>query len=139
MVDIISTREVTTRPDDKRKVWVVEIPYSEYYSVIVAAIVIGRSTPTVYTALRSGTMSGMRIDGVNHASHKGLITYIARREIRRRKVVDPSRIKPIRVRDRRPPPPRVVVASPTAQELIDSGELDFLNDLRPANTVLQPG
>ncbi|MHC4702977.1 MAG: hypothetical protein ACYTFQ_20625 [Planctomycetota bacterium] len=130
--------------DEENKQFVVTIPFAPdelpYYPVLVAAIIACRSSTTMYNAV-SRNLYGIseqaaEIDGVAHVHHDSLVQYMALRdasaeEILARKRSTLQRIATRKVRPRRrPDKPIPVTATRTAEELLASGVMDFLNTLK---------
>lgn len=63
----------------ERKEWVQVIPVKAYYTVQEAGIILDVGPPSVYSALKRGTLGGVLINGVKHVPHDKLVEYIDRR------------------------------------------------------------
>lgn len=64
----------------ERKVWVQEIPQAEFYSIQECCTILHVGGPSVYGAIRRGTLRGVRVNGVAHVRHEALLDYINRRK-----------------------------------------------------------
>ena len=118
--------------DTEEGVWTVTIPFppedAPYYTVLQAAAIVGTSPPSVYAAIRRGSLEGLMIGDNKYVTHKSVCEFLERREQRRELAEQKAtRIKPVKIR--RPPAPKRVDPSPTAQELLERGDLDFLDAL----------
>jgi hypothetical protein len=65
--------------DAKNGRWVQTVPQKEYYTVQECSVILDVGSPSVYSAIKRGTMKGVRINGVTHVAHDALIAYINRR------------------------------------------------------------
>ncbi len=66
--------------DTKRNVWIQEIPQKEYYTIQDCCIILNVGGPSVYGAVKRGTLKATRVNGKLHARHAALVAYINRRE-----------------------------------------------------------
>lgn len=106
-----------------------------YYPVSVAAIIACRAPTTMYKALSKNVhgLEAVTVEGVVHITHDSLVNYLKERELTKdamlaRKAETVKKIvrKPV---SHGPQPPQPVMASPTAKEIVDSGRMDFLDEL----------
>lgn len=65
--------------DKENKQWVQTVSVQEYYTVQECSIILDVGSPSVYSAIKRGSVKGVRINGVTHVSHNALIEYIDRR------------------------------------------------------------
>ena len=138
-----SAWNVDTEIDEKGRQFIVRVPFAAdelpYYPVLVAALIAGRSATSMYNALTKNIFGiaeqAAEIEGVAHIHHKGLLSYINRRnasaeEQIKRKKATLERIKKSSQRPKkRPNKPKPVTASQSAEQVLDSGVLDFLDGL----------
>jgi len=66
--------------NEDRKVWIQEIPQAEFYSIQEVCTILHVGGPSVYGAVRRGTLRGVRVNGVAHVRHEALLNYINRRK-----------------------------------------------------------
>ena len=59
--------------------WVQDVPIKDYYSVQECSIILDVGSPSIYSAIKRGTMKGVRVNGVTHVRHADLIAYINKR------------------------------------------------------------
>jgi len=60
-------------------VWEQTVPVKEYYTIQDVCTILDVGGPSVYGAIKRGTLRGVRINGVAHVSHEALLAYINRR------------------------------------------------------------
>lgn len=59
--------------------WEAVIPVKEYYTVQDVMGILGVGGPSVYGAIKRGTMAGVYVNDVKHVRHTALLTYMSRR------------------------------------------------------------
>jgi hypothetical protein len=132
-----------TEIDVENKEFVIHVPFAPedlpYYPVLVAALVAGRSSTSMYNAMSRNihgvAEDAVELEGVAHVAHASLVSYLRIRdasaeEVLARKKATLEKIARRATRPRRrPDKPIPVTASPTAQQLLDGGSLDFLDEL----------
>ena len=59
--------------------WIQEIPVKEWYTIQDVCVILNAGGPSIYGAIKRGTMKGHRVNGVNHVKHENLLAYMARR------------------------------------------------------------
>lgn len=131
-----------TEIDAERREFVVRIPFAPaelpYYPILIAATIVGRATATLYHHLPKGYLglSGVRVDGQVHVTHDSLLEYIRQRslsaeeQLNRRRATIEKMVPTLHAKVRAPKP---IVPTPAAETLVAAGELDFMNDLFPAD------
>jgi hypothetical protein len=65
--------------DEQQGCWIQDVPIKDYYSVQECSIILDVGSPSVYSAIKRGTMKGVRVNGVTHVRHSDLIAYINKR------------------------------------------------------------
>lgn len=131
---------LTTEIDEDVGEFVIRIPFAPdelpYYPVMMAALIAGRSPGSMYNSLSKSTygLTGVKVEGITQVTHDSLVEFLARRDesadatiARKRRAV--TKLVPKKPR-RLPTPPEPVVASMSAEQLLESGALDFLDELR---------
>lgn len=69
-------------------VWEQTVPVKEYYTIQDVCTILDVGGPSVYGAVKRGTLRGVRINGIAHVRHDALLAYINRRG--QAKTFDPS-------------------------------------------------
>lgn len=106
-----------------------------YYPVSVAAIIACRAPTTMYKALQRGMhgLKGVLVEDVVHITHESLVEYLSQRDATKdAKLIEKAKkVKRMARRpdSRLPASPRPVVAEPAAQDILDAGMLDYLDDI----------
>lgn len=59
--------------------WEQTIPVKEWYTVQDVCVIMNVGGPSVYGAIKRGTLKAYRVSGVVHVKHEDLIAYLARR------------------------------------------------------------
>lgn len=65
--------------DQENDRWVQTWPTKEYYTVQECSHILDVGGPTVYSAIRRGSIKAVRINGTTHVAHEALIEYIDKR------------------------------------------------------------
>lgn len=134
---------IETSIDEENEEFVIKVPFASeelpYYPVLVAALIAARSSTTMYNAVTRNLYNvgeqAAEIEGTLHVHHDSLVAYLRARdasdaEILARKRATLERVAKSKIRPRRRPnAPVPVVATPSAQNMIDSGALDFLDSV----------
>lgn len=66
--------------DSANEVWVQRTPQKEWYTIQDVCTILDVGGPSVYGAIKRGTLRGFRVNGVAHVKHVDLINYISRRQ-----------------------------------------------------------
>jgi len=64
---------------DEDQQWVQVVPHKEYYTVQDISVILNVGGPSVYGAIKRGTLKGVRVNGKVHATHDALVAYIQKR------------------------------------------------------------
>ena len=65
--------------NEAKQAWEQIVPFKDYYTVQDVCTILNVGGPSVYGAIKRGTLRGVRVNGVAHVRHDALIQYIARR------------------------------------------------------------
>jgi len=60
-------------------VWEQTVVVKDFYSIQDVCTILNVGGPSVYGAVKRGTMRGVRVNGVAHVRHDALLAYISRR------------------------------------------------------------
>lgn len=67
------------RLNEQDKIWEQHMPIKDWYTIQGVCMILNVGGPSVYGAIKRGTMKGHRVNGVVHVSHENLLAYISRR------------------------------------------------------------
>jgi excisionase family DNA binding protein len=62
-----------------KKVWVLEVPATDWYSVQDASIILNTGGPSVYNAINRGSLVAYKVGGSTRIKHEDLVDYISKR------------------------------------------------------------
>ena len=66
--------------NEEKKVWEATVAAAEWYSVQEIGQILGVGGPTVYSAVKRGSLVAYKVGGTTKAKHDDLLNYIARRK-----------------------------------------------------------
>jgi len=111
--------------NEAKGAWIQAVPVKDYYTVQDVCTILNVGGPSVYGAIKRGTLRGVRVNGVAHVRHEALVAYIARRG--QATTFDPSQLV---IEDIVPEKEASKTAAAMAREPGDelSEEFDFLDE-----------
>lgn len=65
--------------NEKDGVWTQTVPVKEFYSVQDTQVILNVGGPSIYSAIKRGTLKGVRLNNVVHIRHAALLEYLSRR------------------------------------------------------------
>lgn len=130
---------IETMVDNENRRFVVTVDFASeglpYYPISVAAIIACRAPTTMYKALQREMhgLDGVLVEGVVHITHDSLVEYLRQRDATKdaKLIAKAKKVKRMsrRPKTRLPASPRPVVADAKAKDILDSGILDYLDDI----------
>lgn len=66
--------------DEQEQVWTQTVAYKEWYSVREVCVLLQTGGPSVYGAIRRGTLKAYKVNGFTRVKHEDLVAYIIRRQ-----------------------------------------------------------